>query len=269
VSPSDPARNAETPFFKGLLGGLGPLAKLAERAVTTPGTTVEAALAACGLAPEDVDFITYDHLHTQDLRGWLGDVHAADATARRGILPRARLLVMPEEWQTMLGAAAPQMPWYCPDGARGVAAERIIELSGDTMVGRGLGLFRTPGHTEGNHSIAVHTDEGIFVTSENGVAADAWSPGHSRIPGLKAAAGRGVDVVLNGNTLERGLEQYFSMRFERVLAGVSARDPRFSNTLPSSELTPTWYAPGLAPTLSFGDVAFGTPVRPGTFDRRS
>ena len=39
------------------------------------------------LRPEDIDYIAYDHLHTQDLRGWLGS-HGAP-----GYFPRARLLV--------------------------------------------------------------------------------------------------------------------------------------------------------------------------------
>lgn len=263
VSPSDPERNAETPFFKGLVAGFGPLSPAAERLVTRRGVTVLEALDACGLRPEDVDFITYDHLHTQDLRGWLGDTTASDPALRRGLLPRARLLVMEEEWRTVLGPAAPQSPWYCPGGAAGVDPSRVARLSGDVTVGDGLALVRTPGHTEGNHSIAAHTPEGLFVTSENGVCPDSYAPHASRIPGLREAARRGVDIVLNGNTLERGLEQYFSMVFERTLAGPSARDGRFPNVLPSSELTPMWFSPGLAPTLAIGDLSFGAPVRPG------
>lgn len=262
VSPSDPDRNAETPFFKGLVGGFGPISPLAERLVTRRGVSVLEALEACGLSPEDVDFITYDHLHTQDLRGWLGDATASDPALRRGLLPRARLLVMEEEWQTVLGPSAPQAPWYCPRGAAGVDPARIVRLSGDVTVGDGLALVRTPGHTEGNHSIAAHTPEGLFVTSENGVCPDSYAPEASRIPGLRDAARRGMDIVLNGNTLERGLEQYFSMVFERALAGPSAREGRFPNVLPSSELTPMWFAPGLAPTLAIGDLSFGAPVRP-------
>ncbi len=262
VSPSDADRNAETPFFKGLVEGFGLLAGAAERLVTRRGVTVLEALEACGLRPEDVDFITYDHLHTQDLRGWLGDVHAADPALRAGLLPRARLLVMEEEWKTVLGPAAPQVPWYCPSGAAGVAPARVVRLSGDVTVGDGLALVRTPGHTEGNHSIVAHTPEGLFVTSENGVCPDSYAPHASGIPGLRAAAKAGMDIVLNGNTLERGLEQYFSMVFERTLARPSARDGRFPGVLPSSELTPMWFAPGLSPTLAIGDLAFGTPTRP-------
>jgi len=257
VSPSDPARNAKTPFFAGLTAGFGPAAPVAQRLVTRTGVTVLQALALCGLSPHDVDFITYDHLHTQDLRGWLGDATATDPKLRAGLFPRARLLVTREEWLTVQGPCPPQVPWYCPSGVAGIDASRVVTLSEDVVVGEGLALVRTPGRTEGNHSIVFATDEGLFVTSENGVCPDAYAPEASAIAGLAAYARSGMDVVLNGNTLERGLEQYLSMVFEKALAGVSARDSRFPNTLASSELTPAWYAPGLVPTFSVGDVCFG------------
>lgn len=254
VSPSDPERNAETPFFKGLVaqfGPLGPLRNVAQRALARPATDVLTCLARCGISPEQVDFITYDHLHTQDVRGWIGP---------GGAFPRARLLVMRAEWESVHGLVAPQDPWYCPGGVAGLDPARVVCLESSIAVGAGMALIHTPGHTEGNHSIVCHTSEGLMVTSENGICPDAYAPEHSAIPGLKRYARGGMDVVLNGNTLERGLDQYLSMRVEKALAGPSARDPRFPNMACSSELSPMWFAPGLHPTLAMGDLEFGTPI---------
>jgi hypothetical protein len=64
-------------------------------------------------------------------------------------------------------------------------------------------------------------------------------------------------VVLNANTLERGLDQYISMIQEREIAGPAAADSRFSNVLPSSELQAYWLFPGLRPTFSLGHPAVG------------
>lgn len=252
VSPSDVSANGETPFFKGLIEQFGRLRPVAEALISRRGKTVAEALAASGVKPEEVDFITYDHLHTQDLRGWLG------TRERLAFFPRARLLVMREEWESCQGLSAPQAPWYCPGGVDGVPAERVLLLDGSVALGSGVMLVRTPGHTEGNHSIVLNSGLGVTVTSENGVCADSYEPSASRIPGLsRYARMTGMDIVLNGNTLERGLDQYLSMVLEKTLAGPSPRDGRFPNMLMSSELTPSWYAPGLVPGLAFGDVAVG------------
>ena len=100
-----------------------------------------------------------------------------------------------------------------------------------------------------------------MVTSENGVGPDSYAPLVSEIPGLKRyAEASGMEVILNGNTLERGLDQYASMVLEKEIAGPSRRDPRFPNILSSSELASYWAFPGVRPTFSFGDVSFGSPT---------
>ena len=70
-----------------------------------------------------------------------------------------------------------------------------------------------------------------------------------------------MDIVINGNTLEGGLDQYLSMVQEREVAGPSKRNPDFPNIMPSSELTPYWMFPGVRPSFSFGELEFGTPHR--------
>ncbi|TGK03923.1 hypothetical protein EHO59_10375 [Leptospira semungkisensis] len=254
-SPSDVDANSETPFFKRLSQSFGPFQDLGRRIMAPTLNTVEECLKKVGISPEQVDYISYDHLHTQDLRKWLG------ANGQPGYFPNAKLLVMREEWNSIQGLLPPQSDWYCPNGSGGISMDRIVLLDSDTELGGGLALIRTPGHTYGNHSLVANTPEGIFVSSENGVSADSYNPLNSRIPGVrKYAKNSGMEVILNGNTLELGLDQYISMVLEKEIAGVSKRNPEFFNVMPSSEMSGFWLFPGTSPTFSFGQLEFGTPV---------
>ncbi len=256
VSPSDTLANRRTPYFRHLLDRLGPFEAVASEWLGPVLGTVEAALARCGLHPEDVDFVSYDHLHTQDLRRWLGDGE------REAAFPNARLLVTRQEWESTLGLLPPQKLWYCPDGISGLPHERVVLFDRDLELGPGMVLMRTPGHTEGNHSFVVRTPEGITVSSENGVSADSYSPRASRIPGVAAWARRtGMEVVLNGNTLEGGLDQYLSMIQEREVACPAPGNGDFRFTVPTSELSAYPLFPGIAPTLRFGELRYGMPVK--------
>ena len=252
LSPSDAQRNAETPYFKRLSDSFGPFKIVGRKFVAPEINTVESCLEQVGLKPEQIDFISYDHLHTQDLRRWLG------GDGEEAIFPNAKLLVMQDEWQHTLNLSAPQKDWYCPGGTAGVPEDKVIQLDGDVMIGEGLAIIRTPGHTMGNHSFVAHTPEGLKVTSENGVGPDCYEPSKSKIPGLaKFAAQQGMEVILNGNTLEGGLEQYLSMVVEKTIAGQHPVHGDFPNMANSSELTAYWGFPGYKPTVTFGDLNFG------------
>lgn len=254
LSPSDVRANAETPFFKNLTTSMGPLSELGEKVMAPISATVEERLAELGIAPDRVDYISYDHLHTQDVRKWLGTRGAP------GYFPNAKLLVMKQEWQSAHGLLPTQAQWYCPNGLDGVDPERVVLLEGDVILGGSVALVGTPGHTEGNHSFVVRTSEGLMVTSENGVAPDAYAPRSSRIPGVAKYAQRtGAEVVLNGNTLEDSVDQYISMVAEKTIAGPSLQNPDFPNVVCSSELSAYWAFPGIRPTFSFGDLTFGEP----------
>lgn len=252
-SPSDIDANRETPFFKRLANTYGPFSGVIDKFIAPVSNRVEEALTQCGLTPQDVDFISYDHLHTQDLRKWLGSEQT------QAFFPNAKLLVMKQEWYATQGLLPPQSDWYCPHGLEGIPADKVILLDSSIMIGDSVALIQTPGHTEGNHSLVANTPEGLLVSSENGVSADSYSPTHSKIPGVKQYASEtGAEVILNGNTLERGLDQYISMVLEKTIAGPSQRNPDFFNVVPSSELTEYWGFPGLKPTFLFGELEFGT-----------
>lgn len=248
-SPSDHERNGETPFFRRLQDSTPDfMLKLAvKRYTTVPGV-----LASIGLSPEDVDYITYDHLHTQDVRRWLG---TDDEPAT---FPNAKLLVHYQELASALDLNPYQRDWYCPNGVVGIPDHRIIPFEGSIMLGDGVALVHTPGHTEGNHSLVVHTDEGLWVTSENGISVDAYAPQHSTIWGVADYANAiGTEVIINGNTLENAVDQYISMVQELTIAGPSQRDPRYPNVFPSSELTPSWMFPGTTPSFQVKHAVHG------------
>jgi len=256
ASPSDIHANAETPFFKRLAAGFGPFQETGKKLLGPEIATVDKVLERLGLSPSMVDYISYDHLHTQDVRKWLGNGE------KTGYFPNAKLLVMRQEWESTLGLLPPQQDWYCPNGIDGLHPSRVVLLEGDTMFGESAALMASPGHTEGNHSFVAHTPEGLFVTSENGVAPEAYAPLASRIPGVaRFARATGMEVILNGNTLEEGLDQYISMVQEKEVAGPSIRNPDFPNMACSSELAAYWAFPGIRPTMSFGDLSFGRVVR--------
>ncbi len=270
-SPSDVLANAETRYFKRL--GAGKLAKMkgkvgewsaeglvksaAQKLVAPQGPTVTEWLERIGLAPADVDYLSYDHLHTQDLRNWLG------GEGRNPVFPNAKLLIMREEWESAQGLLPSQADWYCPNGTRGIDPERVVLLDGDVKLGQGIALLRTPGHTRGNHSLVANTPEGILVSSENGVGVDNYAPEHSRINAVRRyAKNLGVEVVLNGNTQESSVDQYLSMVQEKTIAGPSMRNAEFPNTVTSSEFTAWWLFRGIEPSFNFGDLELGTLQHP-------
>ena len=257
VSPSDWEHQRDTPFFKRLDQSMGPFSKLGEALVFRKQGTVLERLAEIGLKPEDIDYLTYDHLHTQNVTRWLG----ANGTA--AIFPNAKLLVMREEWESAQALIPWQNQWYCPGGISGVPMDRVMLLDHDVMLGEGVALVRTKGHTEGNHSIVVHTPEGLKVTSENGVSLDAYAPLLSKVPGVaEFARVTQAEVVLNGNTLEYAIDQYISMVQEKSIAGPNPRDERLPNMAPSSESAGFWLFPRTAPTFTVGDLHFGQLQRP-------
>ena len=254
VSPSDHERNGETPFFR-RLQDTAP--KFIEPLIAKRFTTAPDVVKSIGLKPKDIDYITYDHLHTQDVRRWLG------TDEEKAIFPNAKLLIMQQEYDCALDLNPYQADWYCPNGLAGIADEKIIKLQGDTMIGDGVALLHTPGHTEGNHSIVVHTNEGLWVTSENGISVDSYAPELSTAAGVADYANAiGTEVIINANTLEDSIDQYISMVQEKTIAGPSKRDPRYPNIFPSSEMTPFWAFPGTTPSFFVGSAKHGQLTKP-------
>lgn len=251
-NPSDIERDRAATFYVKLQQSMGLVQKPLEKLLLPNYGLVPHYLEQLGIAPASVDYIAYDHLHVQDLRRWLGGGEPA-------FFPKAKLLVTRAEWEQTIDLHPMNTAWYVPDGCRGIDPSRVIFLPGSTLLGPGLALLSTPGHTLGNMSLAVVTPSGTFVVSENGVATESYSPEHSRIPGVKAYCERmGYEVCLNGNTREGSLDQYSSMVVEKIIAGPARDAPEYASFCPSSELAASLMAPGLAPTFSFVPPDCGT-----------
>lgn len=251
-NPTDVEGSRNATFYKDLATKFGPL--LSRKVIPSYFGTVEGHLSAVGLTPYDVDYLAFDHLHVQELRRWLGETP---------VFPRAKLLVMRAEWDEVQDLHPMNAVWYVPGGCA-IDPGRVELLDGDVQLGQGLALLDTRGHTLGNMSLCVVTPDGPFVVSENGVAPESYAPLQSRIPGVKAYADQmGYEVILNGNTREGSLDQYSAMVVEKLVAGPAKVDPRYPAFAPSSELTASVLAPGLAPTFSFTppDVGAHLPTR--------
>lgn len=252
VNPTDSVRSAAAPFFAQMEQKYGALAR---KLLSRFHSTIPAALSAWGIKPDEVDFITFDHLHVQDVRGLL-----APGTNGRAFLPNAKLLVQRGELDTLQNLHPLQTYWYIPDALAGIPADKIVALDGDYTIGAGFALVRTPGHTAGNHTPVIVTDRGAWTISENGICVDAYAPGTSKIRGLaRHARDTGVEVILNANTREGSLDQYTSMILEKTIADAVPDHPEYPQHFPSSELVGHPLAPGLSPTYTHGAITHGTP----------
>src|ERR671935_1597184 len=256
--PTVPEGPAEAPYYAQQIERLGEF--LSYKLLTTIWNHPDEALAKAGLRPEDVDYVSFDHLHVQDLRFVLGTTEpiSGEAAPRPPLFPNARLIGQRKEWDTFASLHPMQWAWYVEEGTKDLITDNVVLLDGDVELGKGVALVWTPGHTDGNHSLCVNTEEGVWVSSENGVAADNWHPNLSKIPGVRRWAEYfGREVVMNANTLEDSVDQYDSMIKEKALADANRRDPRWLNVFPSSELAPLKRQWPVLPTFVHGGINYG------------
>jgi len=247
--PTEPEGSAEAPFYAQLVqrSARNPLYRALERLIYREYIRPEQALAQAGVQPEEVDFISFDHLHVQDPRLILPH------------FPNARLLVQRREIATLQSLHPMQWFWYVEGALEGIAEDRLVLLDGDVELGPGVSIIWTPGHTDGNHSLAINTPDGVWVSSENGVACDNWQPELSRIPGVRRyALSQRREVCPNANTLEDALDQYDSMVKEKTLADHSPRAPQWKQILPSSELVSWRRQWPVVPTHRHGGISYGS-----------
>ena len=259
--PSDIELGGATEYFA-QMSSQGPAVvnKAVDRMLVSRWNTPLSALASLGIDPADVDYLAFDHLHTQDVRRLVGTTAPqADLGGEvTPLFPNARLLVQRAELESMTYLHPLQQPWYQVETFRDVDAAKVVALDGDTRLGPGVGFLSTPGHTVGNQSLVVNTDSGVWVSSEDVIATECLVPEHSAIPGLLSGARHmGYEMVLNANTPETIGQQYASMAKELAVADPAA-DERFPQFFPSSELTKAWWAPGLHPTYAHRGISHGT-----------
>ncbi len=249
ANPTSPEGSKRAPFFRSMLEKPpAPLRPAFEKILSAQAAPIPEQLRALGIDPGTIDYLTFDHLHVQDLTPML---------APGGFYPRAKLLVTRTELDGLAHLHPLQRFWYVEDSLRDVDRARMIAFDGDLLLGEGLALIGTPGHTEGNHTIVLNLAGGLVTISENGVSAECYAPSKSHVPGVAAWAKRtGHEVVLNSNSRERSLDQYTSMMLERFLS--ESPNHEFHRHFSSSELTKNALAPGVKPTFAWQKIEHGT-----------
>jgi hypothetical protein len=257
--PTVPEGSAEAPFYDQLQQRMLKLPggeRLARTVFARFYHSVEEGLRMCGVSAGDVDFASFDHLHVQDMRMLLGTT--SEREPRQPAFPNAKFVVQRAEVDTFRGLHPMQWAWYVPGGMDEARTENLVEVEGDVELGHGVALIATPGHTDGNHSLVLNTPDGIWVSSENGVALDNWQPELSKIPGVRQnAAFFKREIIPNANTLEDSIDQYDSMVKEKTIADRSNRDPRWLQILPSSELADWRRQWPVVPTFMHGGLESG------------
>ncbi len=197
------------------------------------------------------------------MRRWIGTTRPhADISPAKPVepyFPNAKMIVQRRELAALAELHPLQRPWFQPEAYTDLRRDAVLEIEGDTLLGPGIALLSTPGHTPGNHSLVLNTTTGIWASSENAIAAECMAPEHSRIPGVRRWAERwGQEVIINANTIENTAQQYNSMVKEKSIVDRSRVDPRFPQFLPSSELTRNRLNPGTQPTFSHFAINHGS-----------
>lgn len=252
--PSDVELGRNTAYFAELTRRTPTM--IGNRMVTEHGRVVDH-LARLGIEPSEVDYLVFDHLHTQDLRRWVGtSTFQTDLGCRPpAIFPNAKVIVQRDELLAMSNLHPLQKPWYQAESYTDLNPNVFAPIDGSVLIGPGVALIKTPGHVFGNQSLVLNTSTGIWASSENVIAAECLTPEHSTMPGIARWSTRWQqEVVLNANTIETTAHQYNSVILEKAIVDRSQKDSRFLQFFPSSELTPTWTAPGTKPTFSHQSI---------------
>ncbi len=241
-SPGDEHEPVQARLFQRFDASLPRYLRRFSKAAIAPNyRSLETAIAEAGVLPEQIDYISYGHLHGQHLSRWLGT---------SGFFPNARLLVHQQEWADQIR--------HVPALADDISMDRVIPFAGSVLLGNGLALVHSPGLTAGHHALVARVPGGVCVTSANGVGADAYAPRQSRIKAIRRyAEEHDLDVIVKGKRRTSLDEQYISMVMEKTLAGPS-HNPDFPNCAPSSEATPYWLMPAFAVSFLMGELQFGS-----------
>ena len=117
------------------------------------GDVLVEGLAQLGVAPDDVDFVIFSHLHFD---------HCGGATRfdARGqvvpVFPRARHVVQAREWRDAMSGAAELRSSYDPIHLAALdKADQIMRVEGETQVCPGIRTWLTGGHTHGHHMVRI------------------------------------------------------------------------------------------------------------------
>ena len=114
--PTVPEGSSEAPFYAQLIERYGE--RLSRTLLSNEYNTVASALASCGLAPEDVDYVSFDHLHVQDMRILMGTTQPVEGE------PEPRPPFFPERQVPLPAQGGGHVPLAAPDAVGLVRARR-------------------------------------------------------------------------------------------------------------------------------------------------
>jgi glyoxylase-like metal-dependent hydrolase (beta-lactamase superfamily II) len=136
--------------------GIGSATAPAKGWAPVPGR-LPAELAAAGISPDDVDTVVLTHMHTDHI-GWsmdeAGDVFFGQA---RYLLQRDEIAAIDER--------SPGLAEWLLAPLR--ATDQLSPVDGDLVLGDGVRVVATPGHTPGHQSVLLESgDETLVVTGD-------------------------------------------------------------------------------------------------------
>jgi hypothetical protein len=265
AEPSDYDLGIDTPYLRHAIDRLPLSEERALKLLFVRHPRVTEHLATLGIRPEDVDYLVFDHLHTQDVRRLVGttkpqpDLGYPDEPVPP-MFPNAKLIVQRTELAHVTDVHPFQARFHQSGTYDAIDHSRLLVIDGSVLVAPGLALLRTPGHTLGNHTIVMNAPgRGVMTSSENGVAVECYAPRFSTLPGVSAFAKRwGYEVILNFNTPEWASWQYNSMVAESLVADSVPGREQLPQVVPSSELVRHRLAPRIKPAFRHGDLTVGT-----------
>ncbi|MGH2838449.1 MAG: hypothetical protein ACRDJY_08910, partial [Thermoleophilaceae bacterium] len=109
--PTVPEGSREAPFYAQLAERYG---ETFEKIGAKFFNTVGEALTKVGLKPEDVDYVSFDHLHVQDMRRLMGTTKPVDGDSlpKPAFFPNAKFLCQRKEVDTFHSLHPMQWAWY-------------------------------------------------------------------------------------------------------------------------------------------------------------
>jgi N-acyl homoserine lactone hydrolase len=112
------------------------------------GTTLDARLAACGIAPSDVDYLVLSHMHFDHVGGSV-------------LLPDVDLVVQRSEWLAAVADLEGEI--YMPADVDPQRPRQLLDGEWDIFNDGRVVVVPTTGHTPGHQSLRVLTDEGTTL----------------------------------------------------------------------------------------------------------
>lgn len=105
-----------------------------------------------GWTPDDINVVINTHLHLE-------------SCGNNNLFKNAKYYIQANEWEFALNPLPHHKQYYSSElfTTKSVDTTRIVFVDGEYTLIDGIVLLSTPGHTRGNQSVLVETEEGIVI----------------------------------------------------------------------------------------------------------